>query len=960
MIKYKQYSIIYPIFAIVGLLISHSTLSGQNKGITDSLIVLLNNSNVDTTKIALLLAIGDEYESKQPSKAVYFYNEALKISEKAGLSDHKANCMEYLGIVYQDGLAKFDSALFFKTESMKIRKATVGENHPAYASSINNLGLLLFTMGNTQEAEKLFKDAIKIQKLTIGENHKSYAGTLNNLAFLYNSTGNYSSAEPLYLEAIKVRKAVYGDKHPQYASSLNNLALLYKTMGNYAAAEPLYKEAIEINKATIGEKHHEYAVGLNNLASLHVSNGNYDAAEALYKNAARIHKEALSEKHPKYATYILNLAAVYFYTNKLAEAESAYIEALKIRKEVLGEKHLEYAQALNNLAFFYYNTGKYEDAESLYMTSIKIKKDAMGEKNPDFAITLNNLARLYKTTGKYELAEPIFLNSLEIANNSITRNFSFLSDAEKEKYYRTQSGKISVFYSFALKRKENNPSITETVYNNVIKNKGLLLKSATAMRNAINKTSDTALISKYKEWVEMKKEISKLLLTEISKRKKDPESLEAQANAIEKELVKKSFEFGNFEKAQQTTWKEIKNKLKANEVAIEFIRFKDNSNDRRGNENNDTIAYCALIIKKDSNYPEMVFLFRENDLSNIIGNKISNNASYINNLYGLNTDINDKLYNIIWKPMEAHLKDINTIYFSPDGLLHKISFSAIGKSNNIFLSDIYNLVRLSSTSILAYPEKKWYDKNLSASICGGIDYSCDSCNVSIWNYLAGTKSESEQIFNIFNEKKLSVLLHSEKNATEQNIKEIAGKNSILHIATHGFFYPEPESVKDLEKETESFNLLSARGKKNGFGLWQYKKNTNPLMRSGIVLAGANQVWNRQYAGEGDDGVLTALEVSQLDLSKTQLIALSACETGLGDIKGSEGVYGLQRAFKMAGAKFLIMSLWQVPDKETSEFMIRFYDKLLDKKDIRKSFNETQAFMRKIYNPFYWGAFVLIE
>ncbi|MBI5218458.1 MAG: CHAT domain-containing protein [Bacteroidia bacterium] len=182
------------------------------------------------------------------------------------------------------------------------------------------------------------------------------------------------------------------------------------------------------------------------------------------------------------------------------------------------------------------------------------------------------------------------------------------------------------------------------------------------------------------------------------------------------------------------------------------------------------------------------------------------------------------------------------------------------------------------------------------------------------------------------------------------------------MATHGFFYPEPEAIKKEEekKKEVSETPLAFRGGTNGFGVWQFVMNKNPLMRSGLVFAGANNVWNQKYVGEGEDGVLTAQEVTQLDLQKTQLVVLSACETGLGDIKGSEGVYGLQRAFKMAGVKFLIMSLWQVPDKETSEFMTKFYDKLLTTKDIRKSFNETQSEMRKKYDPYYWAVFVLIE
>ena len=185
----------------------------------------------------------------------------------------------------------------------------------------------------------------------------------------------------------------------------------------------------------------------------------------------------------------------------------------------------------------------------------------------------------------------------------------------------------------------------------------------------------------------------------------------------------------------------------------------------------------------------------------------------------------------------------------------------------------------------------------------------------------------------------------------------------MHIATHGFFFPDPEQIRaENQRESVKENQgeeLKFRGSTN-YANWSFVNNKNPLMRSGIVLAKANEVWQRDPLAEGEDGILTAQEVSNLDLRNTKLVVLSACETGLGDIKGSEGVFGLQRAFKMAGVKYLIMSLWQVPDKETSEFMILFYKNLIKLKDIPTAFNKTQKVMREKYDPYYWGAFVLIE
>ena len=166
--------------------------------------------------------------------------------------------------------------------------------------------------------------------------------------------------------------------------------------------------------------------------------------------------------------------------------------------------------------------------------------------------------------------------------------------------------------------------------------------------------------------------------------------------------------------------------------------------------------------------------------------------------------------------------------------------------------------------------------------------------------------------------------------------------------------------KKEEREIIDTSEIIFRGGTRGFGVNSFVNNNNPLMRSGLVFAGANDVWNKQNEGNVDDGVLTAQEVAHIDMRKTDLVVMSACETGLGDIIGSEGVYGLQRAFKMAGVNYMIMSLWQVPDKETEEFMTTFYKKLIKQKDIIEAFYETKKEMRTKYDPYFWAAFVLIE
>ena len=230
--------------------------------------------------------------------------------------------------------------------------------------------------------------------------------------------------------------------------------------------------------------------------------------------------------------------------------------------------------------------------------------------------------------------------------------------------------------------------------------------------------------------------------------------------------------------------------------------------------------------------------------------------------------------------------------------------------------------------------KKW-----DVTLFGGAQYSLENTEHEVWNYLEGTLNETKNIGQLLNKAKFQVNNKLEIEATEDNLKACSGDLAprILHIATHGFFYPDPLALAKIEeKEAEDVNF---RGGSRGHDA--FVKNINPLMRSGLVLTGANNVWNDEKDTldfenqmNVEDGVVTAFEISALDLSNTDLAVLSACETGLGDIKGSEGVYGLQRAFKIAGVQSLIMSLWQVPDKETEEFMTLFYSNLVKEKNVR--------------------------
>ena len=583
-------------------------------------------------------------------------------------------------------------------------------------------------------------------------------------------------------------------------------------------------------------------------------------------------------------------------------------------------------------------------------------KKAVGQYHPAYGDMIKSLIVVYGNVDDSKTEEELTLQYLSVINHRTLQDFTFLSESEKEMYYQTRLPDFHSFIAYSLVRKRTNPAITRETYNNILLNKGLMLKSSTAMRLAILSSNNASLLKKYDDWIALQKEISVLYSTPVEMRKTDVSTLESKANGLERSLVSSSQDFSDYRKGFQITWNDVRTSLKEDEAAIEFTDFK-----KRERDGGDATIYCALIVRPGSENPEMIKLFEEQQLKTIIEKGGANNIMSVNDIYGTNNKQDSRLYNLIWKPLEQYLQGVKTVYLSPSGLLNKVSFPAICDGNSIFLCDKYHIELKGSTGNISQQNLFTQGNKPSALIYGGIQYTGSEKGSEVWTYLSGTKSEGEVVSGILKNGAIGVEYLTGNNATEDYFKQNAGKYNVLHLATHGFFFEDPNVIRlEEKKEAVEFGQISFRGASAGYGVNSFVNSENPLMRSGLILAGANDTWTKPEKTETEDGVLTAQEATQIDLRKCDLVVLSACETGLGDIKGNEGVYGLQRSLKIAGVRYIIMSLWQIPDKETVEFMASFYGNLVKTKDIKQAFYLSQKEMRGKYDPYYWGAFFLME
>ncbi len=909
-------------------------------------------------------------------KAEAYFLEVKEIREKTLGRDHPdyAGSLGNLANLYT-ALGNYEKAEAYLLESKDIQEKTLGREHPDYASSLNNLGLLSVNLGNYEKAEPYYLESKEIYEKTLGRGHPYYAGSLSNLGILYFNLGNYLKAEAYYLEAKEIIEKTLGRDHLDYAVILQGMAILYRNLGNYEKAEAYYLEFKEIREKNFGREHPDYAQSLNGLASLYKDLGNYEKAETYYLESLEIWEKTLGREHPECAGSICNLANLYLDLGNYEKAEAYYLQSKEIYEKTLGRKHPNYVSNLNNLANLYLDLGNYEKAEAYYLESKEIREKTLGREHPDYAGSLHNLAALYETQSLYTKGTPLLLEALALNQTRMASSTSFLSERELAQYTATnQSDKRINAYLFN-RSNEQAGILPALSYDQSLFTKGFLMQAAVRLQQLTSSSPQAITINN--DLKGYHRRIAQQLSLPVAERE-GVEELKEKANALEKELSRTLA--GYAEELRQVKWQDVQLHLKQTDAAIEFISFKNDFS-----KATNSIIYAALILKSGDKQPQFIPLFEEKSLDSLLHSKSDRKADYVNALYTLADRgavaieaPKKSLYEILWKPLEKELTGIKTIYFSPSGLLHRINLDAIPISETETLADKYQLIELNSTRQLVNPDQVKIINN-DATLFGGIQYEQDSTiqntepilasrsrgelsfstvdstlRGGTWNYLAGTEREVTSIEKIMQSAGVPVSLKKGYAATEESFKRIGSDNApsprILHLATHGYFFPDPKV------QAKSNGLI-------GQNESVFKLSDHPMLRSGLIMAGGNASWQGKQTLEGrEDGILTAYEISQMNLSNTELVVLSACETGLGDIQGNEGVYGLQRAFKIAGAKYLIMSLWQVPDKQTSLLMTTFYKKWLeDKMTIPDAFHAAQKELREIgLDPYQWAGFVLVE
>lgn len=800
------------------------------------------------------------------------------------------------------------------------------QSEMGYLKTISNQGLLYATMGRFTQAEEFTVKALALRKEKFGTDNTSVAASLNNYGVLNFNLARYNESEKDFESAIEIIKKKGLLSTMTYAIALNNQAILFQTIGRYDEADERLRQAIAIAEKLQNNKSKNHLKFLSNQALLYRQMGKYLEAEAIYLSM----EKRLGKNNPDYASMLNNQAALYMVMNKEDKVEELLKKSAAIYKTSFGEDNPAFAKATSDLGNFYRYKTRYAEALPLLEKALKVREATLGKNHPLFVQSEEDLAILYWKSGAVDKALPLYQEAMNKSLDFINHYFAPMSEAEKAKYWDVLSPRFQRFYNFALETNQQYPAVVQDLYDYQIATKALLLNSTNKVKQNILSGKDAQLIKDYVAWLDQKETLARLYAyskDELKVQSINLDSLETAANAMEKKLSARSSTFSEGYGSQRLSHAQIQKLLTDTEAVVEIVHVKKFDQTFTAES-----KYAALILTKTNQAPRLVVLENGQQLDtryakfyrNAIQQRVPDEHSYAQ----------------FWAPIESELQTQKLVYISPDGLYNQINLNTLKRPDGAYVINRFDLVTIgNSKDLVTLKSKKPKVLKKNATLLGFPDYGQGEIAV-----LPGTKVEIDGVSKLLKGSGYQVKQFTQKLATEANLKSVK-KPTLMHIATHGYFLQDVETTG------------------SAFGISLENANDNPLLRSGLMLAGAGATVSGQRMpnlSSNDNGILTAYEAMNLDLDGTDLIILSACETGLGDIKAGEGVYGLQRAFLVAGADALIMSLWKVDDAATQQLMSYFYQHWIKLGNKQKAFKQAQLqLMAKHKDPYYWGAFVMV-
>jgi CHAT domain-containing protein/tetratricopeptide (TPR) repeat protein len=856
---------------------------------------------------------------------------------------------------------------------------------------LNEEAVEAFRGGRYEEALGVQARAVEIVSEYRDEEPQLFAIALNNLADVHLAREDLAAAIPLLQQVLEIRRETLGEDHLDYARSLSKLGGLCKEIHDFEAAKRYMREALEIRREALPVDDPTLTDDLIDLALLYYRLGEQSAALPLAGEAL----ERVKKGGPTHAALLNLVAGMNKHLGAYKRARELYERALGIEREFMGEEGAGIVGTLNNLAVLHDDMGDYAAAEPLYLQTLDIWGEHYGEDHPNLLVGLTNLAELYSATGRTGEALQVWERALAIVDRTMELVFSLGSESHRSAFVETTYGSLWSFLSLVLEHHSDSPEVVRWALDVILRRKAVGAEALAAQR-------DTVLGGQYPELRPQLSELNDLRMQIARKTLEGPGQKDTEEHhhhhhhqlewndrkeKLEAELARQIPEMSLARRLAVADRRAVAGALPPDSVLVEFVRiefFDARAVPARGESRWKDARYLAFVMPAGE--PDDVALV-DLGAAESIDEKIAALRSAITGEGdggpardlgapaegdgNVNTpEAGTAVRAAVFDPLADFLGRRRRLLLSPDGDLSRLPFEILPLDQDRFLIDDYSVsyvscgrdvLRFAAQShvepgeplVVADPDFDLGQESADEGRTRAPRHERQSRDLDrsrVFGRLPGTRAEGEEIAPM-----LGVQPWLAGEALEAHLKACRSPR-ILHLATHGFFLADQERAAG--GELRDIGALEPDSEKGGSRLTGLGIE-NPLLRSGLALAGANTWLKRGIPPpDAEDGILTAEDVSGLDLLATQLVVLSACETGLGEIRTGEGVFGLRRAFALAGARTLIMSLWKVPDRQTQELMADFYQRALNGQSRADALRDAQLAAKAKYgNPLYWGAFI---
>lgn len=905
---------------------------------------------------AVLQQLGEYAEAKRRlEQALAIWNEspgALRLNAIPVLSS--------LGNVHRD-LGDYAAARTHLEQAVSSAERAYGPEDPRLAPNLLNYGNLLYVQGDLRQARPYYERALRIVETKLGPDHASAGTILVNLANVASDIGDLDESERLYRRALRIAETANGPDHPSVAMAASNLGLLLQERGDLQGARALHERAIRILRDLLGEDHPDVARAEGNMAEALAASGERAQAQEILERAIRTLEGELGEDHPDVATGWATLGEILEEGGNIAPARSAYDRAIRILEPAVGPDH------------------------------------------PLLTQSVTGLARTRWYAGETDAALDDALRAEAMASEAVRRAARSLSEREALGFEKIRRSGLDLAYTVLSSRSAGRLPESEArrVWDQTVRSRALVLDEMAERHRTVLDAGDPALTPLVLEVDSARNRLARILVAGPgeSPRKDYREKLKqarAEMDRAERVLGVKSEEFRRGSAADRSGLAEVLDALPESSALVAYVLYDRLPASPRSGASHGTVregavpSYMALVATAPDRRVVAVPLGSSEWIDSLVrryGREVSA-APSDDGAESRFREVASSLRNAIWDPLAKALRGTKRVLIVPDGDLHAVSFATLPAGRGRYLVETGPEIQYLSAERDLLRRARSDPASGDALIVGGVDFdaasdpapveneraaitrekirstdsrrasyrgpapNCDGFLSSRFEPLPSSLAEAEDVASALRSSRPTpprreVLALTGAEASEARFKDAAPGRRILHLATHGFFVSN--------RCRSSLDNSAARTARAG---------ESPLLLSGLALAGANRHRHTPTGGEGEDGILTAEEIASLDLRSVDWAVLSACETGLGPIQSGEGVLGLRRAFEVAGAGTLILSLWSVSDHDARLWVRNLYEGRLSGLTTAEAVRqaslrivETRRRMKVVTHPFFWGAFV---